>query len=30
LLIEQVADPRARADLAEAAVRIGLRRDYLD
>jgi acyl-CoA hydrolase len=30
LLIEQVADPRARADLAEAAGRLRLRRDVLD
>jgi acyl-CoA hydrolase len=30
LLIEQVADPRARASLAEAAGRFGLRRDDLD
>jgi acyl-CoA hydrolase len=30
LLIEQVADPRARAELVDAAGRLGLRRDHLD
>jgi acyl-CoA hydrolase len=30
LLIEQVADPRARAELVEAAGRLGLRRDHAD
>ena len=28
LLIDQVADPRARVQLAEAAARLGLRRDF--
>ena len=28
LIIEQVADPRARADLGEAAADLGLRHDF--
>jgi len=28
LIIEQVADPRARADLSDAAAGLGLRRDF--